>query len=176
MGVGQAGSRPCTPDILLVRFLSPLSSLAGVVSLLCGPGDRLRVAMCVGGAGRGRLQRAMPALGVLLEHYLEEGAKASEQRQVLPWGGQSRARQEEEAPVVSVPVCLSVRPMPSPPGPVCLSSVFFPHRFLPSFSLRSSLVFPHPAPLLSVQSSEASPNALPCGHLAVLALDPWLGA
>lgn len=130
--MGQAGSRPCTPGILLVRFLSPLSPLAGVVSLLCGPGDRLRVAMCVGGAGRGQLQRAMPALGVLLEHYLEEGAKASEQRQVLPWGGQSRARQEEEAPVVSVPVCLSA---PCPPRlalSVCHLSSFLTGFFLPS--------------------------------------------
>ena len=47
---------------------------------------------------------------------------------------------------------LSVCPVPSPYGPVCLSSVFFPRRSAPSFSLRGPPVPPPLTPLIPTLS------------------------
>lgn len=88
------------------------------------------------------------------------------QKQPLPWDGQSRAPQEEEANVtLFLSVCL-------PWSPACLVCPVASHRFSPSFSL-SILVLSLSSslpPSLSVQSSEAWPSTPP---LAILQFGPW---
>ena len=96
-----------------------------------------------------RVQRVMPASEVLLEDFLEEGAKASEQGSCSP--GEGRAGPAKRGmPLLFL--FLSVCPVPSPYGPVCLSSVFFPRRSAPSFSLRGPPVPPPQTPLIPTLS------------------------
>ena len=139
----QASSH-CTQD-LPAHFLSPHSLLTHSVPTV-GTRRQSRVASRVahGGAEGMGVQRVMPASEVLLEDFLEEGAKASEQGSCCP--GEGRAGPAKRGTRLSF-LFLSVCSVPSPYGPVCLSSVFFPCRSAPSFSLRCPLVPPPLTPL-----------------------------
>ena len=112
----QASSH-CTQD-LPAHFLSPHSLLTHSVPTV-GTRRQSRVASRVahGGAEGMGVQRVMPASEVLLEDFLEEGAKASEQGSCCP--GEGRAGPAKRGTRLSF-LFLSVCSVPSPYGPVCL--------------------------------------------------------
>lgn len=76
------------------------------------------------------VQRVMPASEVLLEDFLEEGVKASEQGSCSP--GEGRAGPAKRGTRLSSLFCLSVLSLPHPALSVCCLSSLLTVPLLPS--------------------------------------------